>query len=145
LLHFINPSKTFNVGKVKGRTDIIKNLTIEEQYVQKYINLLYIGKNQKISNAPCRVANMWMDNVTLTFDLQTSISIGFLLSPWIGSMEAKIIQLIKRDKGVLWSQMTFFYLPVVRLAPSPQFLIPVQIHVLTLSGPLLIIAALINM
>ena len=28
-----------------------------------------------------RVANMWMDNVTLTFDLQTSISIGFLLSP----------------------------------------------------------------
>ena len=47
----------------------------------KYINLLYIGKNQKISNAPCRVANMWMDNVTLTFDLQTSISIGFLLSP----------------------------------------------------------------
>ncbi len=39
ILHFINPSKTFNVGKVKGRTDIIKNLTIEVQYVQKYIKI----------------------------------------------------------------------------------------------------------
>ena len=28
-----------------------------------------------------RVANMWMDNVALIFDLQTAISIGFLLLP----------------------------------------------------------------
>ena len=42
------------------------------------------GKKKKsVMHQRCesRVVNMWMDNVTLTFDLQTSISIGFLLSP----------------------------------------------------------------
>ena len=43
-----------------------------------------IATNKKsVTHQRCksRVVNMWMDNVTLTFDLQTSISIGFLLSP----------------------------------------------------------------
>ena len=46
-----------------------------------YSTIWTIWKSVTYQRCENRVANMWMDNVTLTFDLQTSISIGFLLSP----------------------------------------------------------------
>jgi hypothetical protein len=54
-------------------------LKIEKKIDTFFVSARYL-KNEH-QRCESRVANMWMDNVNLTFDLQTSKSIGFLLSP----------------------------------------------------------------